>query len=174
MPTINFRAEEELKSLLKSEAKEAGYQSLSDYLTAIINGRHKKGRVLGKGKKQRVANQEGSVIVKTRISREEKFLFDEIRNAENVSEAFLLLRQVRILITKEPHFSKAEIAELRNSNQQLIAIGRNLNQIVQQINAGLVTDSRLSQKYIEQLTAYIDDVSTSVRQLTAKTLQRAL
>ncbi len=174
MASINFRADEELKKMLIAEAKEAGYQSLSDYLTAVINGRHKKGRELGKGKKQTVEKTEGSVIVKTRLSPEEKARFDKINIAENVSESFLLLRQVRILITKEPHFSKNEIAELRNSNQQLTAIGRNLNQVVQQINAGLITDSRLSQKYIEQLMEHIDTVGASVRQLIAKTIQRAL
>lgn len=174
MTTINFRTDEELKKTLMDEARNEGFQNLSDYMTAIVNGRHKRGRALGKGTQKKAEVKGKAALIQTRLNAEEKAKFDEIKQAENVSESFLLLRQVRILITKEAHFSKAELAELRNSNQQLTAIGRNLNQVVQQINAGLITDSRLSQRYIEQLMEHIDRVSASVRGLIAKTLQRVV
>lgn len=172
MATINFRTNDDLKAQLLREAKEAGYQTLSDYMLAVVEGRH--GKALGKGKQQRVVSAGKSVMVRTRLSAEEKAKFDEIKFAENVSESFLLLRQVRILITQEPHFSKSELDELRNSNRQLTAIGRNLNRVVQQINTGVITDSKLSERYIEQILVRIDSVHAAVLALASKTIKRTV
>jgi hypothetical protein len=174
MATINFRVDDDLKIRLVGEAYEQGFQSLSDYMQALVDGRHKRASSLGKGKKKINKPEGDSFVLRTRVNAEEKAAFDFIREQENVSESFLLLRQVRALITTGAHFSAPELQELRHSNQQLIAIGRNLNQIVTLINSGEITDSHLSQRYMEQLKEYIDRSVKAIGALVEKNRKRGL
>lgn len=55
---------------------------------------------------------------------------------EGGSRAGWIVRVVRSALTREPQFGDHEIEALTQSNFQLLAIGRNLNQIARRLNEG--------------------------------------
>lgn len=170
MTAVNFRYDKDKKDDLKREAAALGYRTLSDYLVAIVDARN--GSLVKKNKSRLAPVGKDGRAVKTRVTPTEKTLLGQMAVEEGESESFLLLRQVRILITNGPHFSSKEIAALRAATNQLTAIGRNLNQILIKINSGKITDSPISRKYIEQLRVYVKEQSDGVRDLVRKTKQR--
>ncbi len=58
---------------------------------------------------------------------------------------------VRSVLFREPTFSAAEIEVLRESNRELAAIGRNLNQIARAINVDFREGERLKRAEIKEL-----------------------
>ncbi|WP_020211046.1 hypothetical protein [Gilvimarinus chinensis] len=173
MATINFRCSDELKEDLSAEAKKLGFTSLSEYMVSLVQGR----TAAPKPKKSRaVLTPVGvnGVAAKTRVTPDEKRKLVELAQSEGESESFILLRQIRILITNGPHFSKAELAALRAATNQLTAIGRNLNQILIKINSGQLKDSPLTYKYIGQIKDYVAEQAGAVRDLSRKTKQRVV
>lgn len=171
MATINFRYDEEAKKDLEKEGKDLGYSSLSEYMIAIIDSRPK-GKTNPKKKKKVIKIDKDGQNAKTRVNRDEKKRLVEIAQEEGETESFLLLRQIRILINNGPHFSKEEVKSLRMATTQLTSIGRNLNQIVTQINSGKITDSKLSKAYILKMKEYIDNQAKAIKKLIRKTKDR--
>jgi len=173
MATINFRYHKDDKQTLKDEAISLGYNGLSDYIISIIASRPK---VKLTTKPKPVIKKKGKVRekVETRVSPEEKKCLLKICKEEGVTESSLLLRQVRILINNQPHFSKEEIKNLRSATNQLTAIGRNLNQIVARINSGTISDSKLGKPYMLQIKKNIDNQAYAIRNLIQKTKDRVV
>ena len=66
-----------------------------------------------------------------------------------------IINLIRANLTAEPQFGMAELQVLGESNSRLLAIGRNLNQIARQINAGKVEHDRLKIEQIEKLSHHI-------------------
>lgn len=66
---------------------------------------------------------------------------------------------VRATLTHEPQYSMKEIEALGESNYQLLAIGRNLNQIARRLNEG---------KYESVTVERIEELSKSLRQHAKK------
>ena len=56
----------------------------------------------------------------------------------------------RAYISEEPYLNEQEILLLKDANTQLLAIGRNLNQIARKINSGEFK-TKLDSQYLEQL-----------------------
>lgn len=172
MTTIIFRYDENEKETLRKEGEALGYKSLSDYMVAIVKARTKAPSPR-KNKKLAPVGKRGK-RAETRVTPAEKKRLAEYCSSEGETESAVLLRQVRILLTQEPHFTKEEIKALRMATTQLTAIGRNLNQIVAQINSGKISDSKLSQHYIGQLKQYIDNQAKAIRELIQKTKDRVI
>jgi len=172
MATINFRYDQEAKEGLKQEALSLGYSGLTDYMLAIIESR--KEQVLVNKKPKLVPVGKVGKIVSTRVRLDEKQKLSDYCREENEKEGAVILRQVRILLFQEPHFTKEELKSLRNATTQLTAIGRNLNQITAKINSGEITDSILSKAYIVKLKSYIDEQAKMIRGLIRKTKDRVL
>jgi hypothetical protein len=169
MATVNFRYPQTDKDELKAEAEKLGFDSLSDYIISIIENRPK-----NKSTKKKLAPVVNGKEAKTRVNFSEKKLLMERAVEEGETESFIILRQIRIYLTQEPYFSKEEVKALRLATTQVTAIGRNLNQIVTLINSGQITDSKLSQSYMEQLKQYIDDQAKSIRTLINRTKNRVI
>jgi hypothetical protein len=66
----------------------------------------------------------------------------------------------------------AELAELRESNRQLAAIGRNLNQIAHAVNIDFRGRARLTGQSLEQLHAAVMREQKAVKALASGTLGR--
>ncbi|WJT10906.1 plasmid mobilization relaxosome protein MobC [Vibrio harveyi] len=73
---------------------------------------------------------------------------------------------------KEPVLSESEIAVLRESNRELEAIGRNLNQIARTLNIEFREGDRLKLEAVEALTARIEQHKDSVATLINKNMNR--
>lgn len=77
---------------------------------------------------------------------------------------------VRAGLTKEPQFQMKEIEQLGESNYQLLAIGRNLNQVAKAMNEG--KKSSVSVKAIEGLRAEIKKHVEKVDRLIRANVER--
>jgi hypothetical protein len=95
----------------------------------------------------------------------EKAAIQERARLERCSQRRWVIDAIRAGLTKEPQFGMKEIDALGESNYQLLAIGRNLNQVAKAMNEGR-RDS-VTTKSIERLRQTIDahteKVSTAIR-----------
>lgn len=176
MATINFRYDEKDKQALIKEGKNLGYSRLSEYMVALLKARHSAdapGKPL-KIKKAIAAVGTAGQTAKTRVTPAEKQRLAEFCKEEGESESFLLLRQIRILLNNQPHFSKEELQALRLATTQITTVGRNLNQIVARINSDVITDVHFHLSYLQQIRKNIDDQSLAIRQLIQKTKDRVV
>ena len=112
--------------------------------------------------------------VTVRLTSEEKAKLKKYCEAENITYSQALIRQIRILINQEPHFTKDELQVLRNSNNQLVRIGRNLNQVVRKMNADELTSNDMKGDDLKQITKLVDDQNFLVMLLMKKSLSRAV
>jgi hypothetical protein len=176
MATINFRYDDKDKEALRKEGKQRGYASLSDYMIAIVGARHSGTPTAKPTKIKKTMTPVGRTgqTAKTRVTPSEKQRLREFCEEEGESESFLLLRQIRILLNNQPHFSKEELQALRLATTQITAIGRNLNQIVARINSGVITDTNFHQSYLLQMKKNIDDQALAIRHLIKKTKDRVV
>ncbi|MGH1472675.1 MAG: plasmid mobilization relaxosome protein MobC [Cellvibrionaceae bacterium] len=83
----------------------------------------------------------------------------------------LIIAMLRVALTKMPHFGELEYRELTESNRQLLAIGRNLNQIAKALNGGGNTD-KLVVDGIRLLKKRIDNHTQHVSKLLAVSVER--
>ncbi|RYZ91437.1 MAG: plasmid mobilization relaxosome protein MobC [Proteobacteria bacterium] len=95
----------------------------------------------------------------------EKKAIEERAEFERCSQRRWVIDAIRAGLTKEPQFGMKEIETLGESNYQLLAIGRNLNQIAKALNEGRRDSVTLDsithlRKIINQHT---ETVSTAIR-----------
>lgn len=67
---------------------------------------------------------------------------------------------IKVAITKSPVLSEDELLVLRESNRNLLAIGRNINQITKAINA--MIQFSIEKKMLEELDKKIDENSKMI------------
>jgi len=175
MATINFRYSDEDKDVLRAEAEKFGFSSLSNYMVHITKNRANSSSALQRNESSNLKrNGKLSNNIVVRVTKGEKAAFKNYCSSTGETESAVLLRQIRILLNNGADFSKEELAELRKATNQVTAIGRNLNQIVTQINSGVITDSKLSAYNIEQLKQYIDNQAKAIKRLIQKTKDRVI
>ena len=75
-------------------------------------------------------------------------------------------------ITKSPILTEDEINTLRESNRELAAIGRNLNQVAKKLNIEFRDRESLTKKMIEELIETVDEHRGRVSDLIEKNLTR--
>jgi hypothetical protein len=119
-----------------------------------------------------LTDESRSEIMTTRVKPQELEKIKEILKAENKTRSSFLLGLIRARLNKFPHFNTDELNQLRDANRQLLAIGRNLNQIVAAINAGRIKDSKLSERYCNDINARIDSQRKAIDKLIKFNLER--
>jgi galactokinase len=83
-----------------------------------------------------------------------------------------IVNLVRVHAFKEPQFVAAEIDALMESNRQLAAIGRNLNQIARNLNLDLNASYQVTLEAIEALAKDIKSHRGKVAALMEANLNR--
>lgn len=73
---------------------------------------------------------------------------------------------------KEPVLTDAEISALRESNRELAAIGRNLNQVARALNIEFRESDKLKQDAIEKLVELIELHTEQVASLLSRNMNR--
>lgn len=96
-----------------------------------------------------------------RLTPSELEAVDARASNEGCSRSTWLVNVVRGTLTKQPQMGMREIDSLGESNYQLLAIGRNLNQIAKRLNEG--HPDVITVKYIDRLT---DEVRTHVKKVS--------
>ena len=100
----------------------------------------------------------------------EKAALEKRARLERCSQRRWVIDAIRASLTKEPQLSMTEIDVLGESNYQLLAIGRNLNQIAKAMNEGR-RDS-ITMESIQQLFQIIDAHTESVSRALRASLER--
>jgi len=77
-------------------------------------------------------------------------------------------------LKKEPVLTDEEIMELRLSNRQLAAIGRNINQIAKALNMGEEGDQQINKTILERIHSDINEHKKLVSLLIHRSLNRWL
>ncbi|APW37055.1 mobilization protein [Rhodoferax koreense] len=99
------------------------------------------------------------------LTASEKRAIRERANVERCSARRWIVDACRAGLTREAQFGMSEIEALGESNYQLLAVGRNLNQIARRLNEG--KNKQLTVEHIEKLSRRIDKhteiVSTAIR-----------
>lgn len=96
-----------------------------------------------------------------RLTPSELEAVDARASNDRCSRSTWLVNVVRGTLTKQPQMGMREIDSLGESNYQLLAIGRNLNQIAKRLNEG--HPDVITVKYIDRLT---DEIRTHVKKVS--------
>lgn len=113
-----------------------------------------------------------SGVIATRINAREARALTEVLKAEDKKRSEFLLGLVRARLTKKPHFSYVELNNLREANMHLLAIGRNLNQMVRAIHAGTADSKRFSARYANDLKKLISKQARAISELIKRNKER--
>lgn len=81
-----------------------------------------------------------------------------------------VINLIRSNLTKQPQFGMKEIEALWQSNYQLLAIGRNLNQLMHRLNQG--QSGSMTGKQIDELITQIQQHTRQVSELIAANIDR--
>lgn len=117
-----------------------------------------------------VPDGESKVRFEVLLTQSEKAAVQERANLERCSQRRWVIDAIRAGLTHEPQFGMAEIEVLGESNYQLLAIGRNLNQVAKAMNEGQ-RDS-VTMESIERLRAIIDAHTEKVSVAIRASLER--
>lgn len=104
------------------------------------------------------------------MTRSEKAAVLERANLERCSQRRWIIDAIRAGLTKEPQFGMKEIESLGESNYQLLAIGRNLNQVAKAMNEG--KRDTVTIEAIERLRMVIDKHTAKVSDAIRASLER--
>jgi len=104
------------------------------------------------------------------MTKSEKLAVLERSNLERCSQRRWIIDAIRAGLTREPQFGMKEIDALGESNYQLLAIGRNLNQVAKAMNEGR-RDS-VTIESIERLRGIIDAHTDKVSGAIRASLER--
>ena len=89
-----------------------------------------------------------------------------------VNRNLVMQAMVRNFVGLGPTFLADELMELKETNRRLLGIGRNLNQVVKRIHAGEVNADVLTQRYLDEVAAYVRATKDSVDNLVAHNQKR--
>ena len=115
-------------------------------------------------------DNESKVRFEILMTKSEKAALVERSNFERCSQRRWVIDAIRAGLTREPQFSMKEIDTLGESNYQLLAIGRNLNQVAKAMNEGR-RDS-VTIEAIERLRRTIDTHTDKVSGAIRASLER--
>ena len=105
-----------------------------------------------------------------RVTPTELEAVDVRAEAEGCSRQVWLVNVVRGTLTKQPQAGMHEVKSLGDSNYQLLAIGRNLNQIAKRLNEG--HSDALTTKYVERLREEIRAHAKKVSKVMGASIER--
>ena len=107
-----------------------------------------------------------------RLTRSERAKLEEMAEANGLTVNQYLVNLARSHILRQPQFGIKELDVLSESNVQLLALGRNLNQIARALNAENPIQHRPTVRDIKALSDKIYKHAGSVSQLINANLER--
>ena len=110
MSKFEMRYTPEEKNSLHQDAQANGFRNSASYVKYLI-----KQNSTSKPNTRADIKISAKYSARTRLNEYEKSLLIKRANEEGVSESFVVLRQLRIFLTQDPHFNKTEILALRLS-----------------------------------------------------------
>ena len=100
-------------------------------------------------------------------------LGEVVKTSYNVTYQAVIVGMVRAYLTAEPFLNEQEIMVMRDANKQLLAIGRNLNQIVRAMNSGTYNEKYgINDDYLMRLLGACDKHAAYFQGIVTRATQR--
>ena len=166
---LKYRVDPDLKRQLVQAAKDAGKSERSFVVEALAVAL---GRV---SENQPVAapTDPTALVVKRMMVRLPAFLWaGVVERAEAVSMApsRWIAALVQSTLARHPVMTDAELAVIRESNQALLSLGRNLNQVARALNNAPHETERVKLAAINELRSAIEQTTSGLRALVRTSL----
>ena len=120
-------------------------------------------RSVAKGKIQYAEPEAASVRINLCLTPSEVKLLKNQAESAGLSSTKWLVALVRTKLTDVPHFGQDELEALASSNRQMLALGRNLNQIAKALNGS----SSAAPETVSRLEDLEASVATHVKTVSA-------
>ena len=125
-----------------------------------------------------IVHDENELIEQGKVRREIRLTREELRAAEALAanEGFSLARWIvallRARLSSSPQLGQRELELLARSNMQVLALGRNLNQIARALNASPSDPSAWDAELIDRVMALLQEHTAHVAQVLVANVQR--
>ena len=109
-----------------------------------------------------------------RLTQEEDKIIDDYVQMNGTTRSKLLRKIIREFINEKPDLLDHELEEFKNATRQVMAIGRNLNQITRAVNAGKVPKSLHNECYYQALLERLDSLEATLKDYVNLTKHRSV
>lgn len=162
MPVLKAQVDEDVKASFVKRAKAAGL-SESEFLRSLVL------REIGKDMEERPVepDPENAALVRMTV-RMPGFLTAAVEQrgkAKGMVPSRWVAALVQSNLRREPVMTDAELAALQESNRELAAIGRNINQIARAINEAFHQTERVRLDKLAELAQAIKENRGAIRSL---------
>ncbi|MES9903233.1 MAG: hypothetical protein ABW168_11250 [Sedimenticola sp.] len=106
------------------------------------------------------------------IAQRNKLKAKENSKTKPINRSQVLLSLTRNFVCLGPDFLDDEVLSLKESNRLLLAIGRNLNQVIRKIHSGDITANELTEGYLKKLHDHVDLTKKSINKLVEQNVKR--
>lgn len=124
------------------------------------------------GTEVRERREKPRVRVELHLTESEHRTLNALARAEGFRVTKWIVALIRARLIGQPQFGQAELAALARSNQQLLAIGRNLNQIAKALNTSPQDRKSFRVYLITELSRRIQDHTKLVSNVMRSNLER--
>ncbi|MGK0555790.1 plasmid mobilization relaxosome protein MobC [Bordetella bronchiseptica] len=107
-----------------------------------------------------------------RLTETEYARIEALALQQDMSANRWVIHLIRANLSGEPQFGMTELRTLGESNSRLLAIGRNLNQIARQMNAGRALETVVTADRIDTLTRHIKTHTARVADIMRANIDR--
>ncbi len=156
--------EEDYAIILKLAVAKTGRASLSALAKSLVM-EHLRNHVTTK---KNITRQRKRLQI--RLDDDTQQCVDNLAQTSHMTANQFVAMLVEQYVSKNPTLTTAEITALYKSNQQLLMIGRNLNQIAKALNSNTATE--LSTKTLNELREIIDKHTDTVSHLISANYDR--
>ncbi|WP_083452113.1 plasmid mobilization protein [Candidatus Burkholderia verschuerenii] len=169
-PSLQTYVSEETKAKFAAAAKKHGYANEAQLLRVVID------RVIGDEpapppRPVREAKPKREQI-NIGLTPDEHYQVESRAKQQGVNRTTWIVNLIRAHVLREPQFSTAELDTLMESNRQIAAVGRNLNQIARNINMDPNAMRSVTLEAIETLVADLKQHRAHVARVMDTNLDR--
>lgn len=125
-----------------------------------------------RGTEVRERREKPRVRVELHLTESEHRTLNALARAERFRVTKWIVALIRAHLIRQPQFGQAELAALARSNQQLLAIGRNLNQLAKALNTSPSDRKAFRVDLITELSSRIQDHTKTVSSVMRSNLER--
>ncbi|MFP3709699.1 plasmid mobilization relaxosome protein MobC [Paraburkholderia sp. SIMBA_009] len=169
-PSLQTYVSEETKAKFAAAAMRYGCANEAQFLRVMVD------RVLGEEQpappKPSLVERAKRAQVNIGLTPDENHRVAELAAKQGVNRTTWIVNLIRAQTLREQQFSPAELDALMESNRQLAAVGRNLNQIARNLNLDLNASRSVTVEAIETIASEIKQHRRRVSALMDANLNR--
>jgi hypothetical protein len=168
-PSLHTDVSHETKAKFQAAALRYGCANEAQFMRVLIDHVLKNEPVTGPSS-ERPARER--VQVKIGLTPEENASVVQLALSQGIVRTTWIVNLIRAHVTREPQFVQSEVDALMESNRQVAAIGRNLNQIARHLNLNPNACYPMTRESVAALAQQLGEHRTVVARLLDANLNR--